>query len=306
MPERLLEHASHLHRVAVFLAVVREGSVTRAARSLAVSKSAVSDHLRLLEQMCGLRLVERGARGVRLTEAGERFLPHARRLAEAWAGGLAELEAAKTEPAGTLRVTASHELGDRLVAPATRDFLRRHPRVRIEIELSDRIVDIVEERLDLAVRSGPMPDSNLVGVRIGTDVEIVVAAPEVARRLAHVGRPEQLFDEPWVLHSTPAQRALTHRCGDRVLLDLHGRARANSGPNVVALVQRGVGLGILPSGLAAPALRDGTLIRLLPEWTGRHFDIHAVYPSREHGPKVLRFVEALREVAASLDAFPLD
>lgn len=296
MNERFQTTHWHMPRAVVFLAVLDHGSLSAAARALGVSKSVVSDHLGRLEAVCGARLLERNSRNQRLTELGRRFLPYARRMASAWVDGLAELQCAMDEPAGTLRVTASVLLEQDLIAPAVAAFLRRYPRASVEVVVTDRSLNLVEESVDVAVRVGHLADSALVVRKVGDTSDVVVAPASMAPDLADVRRPEQLLGLPWVVHAALSPRRSLHGPdGQEVLLHTRPRGRADTATALLALVRHGAGLALVPRMLAADDLRVGRLVRVLPGWHTSAVPIVALYPSRQHvPPKVSRFIETLR------------
>ncbi len=295
VPAETVPFAWHMPRAIVFLAIVEQGSISGAARAMNLSKSVVSTHLRQLEEMCGARLIERTTRKLRLTGAGVRLLPYARRLASAWTDGLEEVTATMQEPTGTLTVTTTTLAEHSLVAPAVAAFVERYPRATVDVHSTDQIVDLIAQNVDLAVRTGPLPDSSLVARKLGEDVDLVVASPGLAARLREVDRPEELHTLPWVLHRRmPAPRELFGPEGRRFELEVTARARVDSAPALLGLAVRGAGVALVPGLVARDALRSGQLVRVLPNWHGATFGLYAVFPSRRHlAPKVDRFIAEL-------------
>lgn len=285
-------------RAAVFVEIVAAGSITAAAKRLGLSKSVVSAHLKELEEVCGARLLERSTRRQRLTEIGERFLPRAQAMTEAWGDGLRDVRAAMDEPVGTLRVTASSVVDAWLVTPAVGRMLARYPELTVQLDLSDSNRDLIEDEFDVGIRMGPLVDSDLRVRRLGADRDVVVASPALARHLGDVERPEQLSDVPWVVHSQlPTRRRFVGPDDERVELETRGKVRLNSSSSLVYLLGEGVGVGFVPWSLARTEIEAGRLIRMIPGWHGGAVPIHAVWSSGKFVPPKIRvFLEVLLEV----------
>ena len=287
----------HLPRALLFLAVVRAGSLSAAARATGHAKSVLSDHLRQLEAALGARLLERNSRRLQLTEVGERFLPHVLQLERSWAEGTAEIRDAMAEPSGTLRVTAPQIFESAVVTPVLAAFLARFPKVVVEVHFDDRMVDLVARQIDVAIRAGRLADSELVATRLGASPHVLVAAPDLAARHPDVRHPAHLARLPWVRHAhvTPDDE-LTSADGEVASLRVTPRIQVDSTTAMLGMIRAGAGAGMLPELLVRDDLRAGHLVRLLPGWSGAPMSTYAVYPSRAHlPPKVARFVDALRE-----------
>lgn len=289
--------AWHMPRAIVFLAIVEHGSISAAGRAMNLSKSVVSTHLRQLEEACGARLIERTTRQLRLTGAGSRFLTHAQRMASAWGDGLEEVTATMTEPTGTLTVTTTTVTEGGVVAPAVVAFVARYPLVTVDVRSTDEMVDLVAENVDLAIRTGPLPDSSLDARKLGEDADIIVASPQLTPQLSDLRRPEQLQRLPWVAHRRmPVRREIYGPSGRGFEVEVTPRARVDSAPGLLRLAIGGAGVTLLPGLLARDALRSGQLVRVLSDWHGPAFGIYAVFPSRRHlAPKVERFIDELQE-----------
>jgi DNA-binding transcriptional LysR family regulator len=286
----------HMPRAAVFLAVVDAGSITKAAKNLGLAKSVVSVHLKQLEDVCGARLLERTTRKLRLTEAGERFMPAARRLVDAWHEGLDLLSASMEQPTGTLCVSASSLFERVILAPAIASFVAQYPHVEVDVRLEDNLIDLMAEKVDLALRSGPLADSNLIARKLGHDEEIIVAAPALADKLGDVSHPDQLLSVAWIVHRRlPRSVALYGPGNERVMFSIPARVQIDTAAAMVALAEGGIGLALVPRIMLESRLTDGVLVRLLPKWSGASMDIHAVYPSKDYlPPKVSRFIDVLQ------------
>lgn len=293
-------HPWHMPRVTIFLAVIEHGTITAAANALGLTKSAVSTHIRKLEAVCEARLFERSTRALRLTAAGADLQPHARRLVEAWAAGLDELQARLSEPTGTLRLTAPSILDRPILMAAIAAYTARYAKVEVVVRFSDVMLDVIGEQIDVAVRMGRLPDSELVARKLGEDHQIVVAAPALIASRPTPDRPAALADWPWVAHrELPQRRQLIGPDGQTEAIDVGPRVQVDHASALLRLVQAGAGAALIPWMLARDALLDGSAVRLLPGWRTESLGIYAVFPSRDHlAPKVSRFIELLAEHTA--------
>lgn len=297
----------HIPRVMVFLAVADTGSITQAARKLSLSKGVVSSHLKQLEQVCGARLFERSTRKVVLTQAGAAFLPSALAIRRAWQEGLEVLESQTAEPAGTLVLTCPSLLARSPVAEVIRAYVESYPKVRVELRVTDDTLDVVGEGIDIALRSGQLPDSVLVARRLGTMTEIIVAASKLSAGRAPPSRPEQLSSWPWLRHTVfPARRTFYGPEGQQRAVEFDASVEVDEATSLRELVVAGLGLAVLPAATVRQELAAKQLVRVLPEWTAAEVPLFAVLPSKEHqAPRVARFVELLAAQVRALELGPL-
>jgi len=282
-----------LNDVATFVQVVRSGSFTAAAKELGIQKSSASRKVSALEEALGARLLQRTTRALRLTDEGRIFFEHcARALAELDEGEQA-LGGMRAAPCGLLRVTAPLSFG--FLGPIVAEYLLRWPEVEVELVCTDRVVDLVEEGFDVAIRAGRLPDSSLVARRIGTLPRLLVASPSYLRRRRAPRQPGDLGEHdcisfgdrrsPWILESE----------GRKVEIPVSARLAVNDYDLLRQTIVSGLGIGLLPEPDCAPHLADGTLRRVLHGWTGVEAPIHAVYPSlRQLSSKVKTFVDHLQ------------
>jgi DNA-binding transcriptional LysR family regulator len=288
--------------LAVFAAVVRHGSFTGAARELGLAKSVVSHHIGTLEERCGVRLLERSTRSLRLTQVGEHVLAASQGVLDGVRDVERALEEHRDVAAGTLRVTSTHDLGVRIVAPAAARLAAAHPNLRVELVSEDGLHDLIAGGFDVAVRLGSAPDSSLVMRKLGSEPEIIVAAPAVAARFPKAQRPSDLAGGAWIVHSkipTAGVWRFRDDAGDKDEVHVERRAAANTGEGVRALATGGVGLATMPLFMVQSDLTSGRLVRVCPDWHLRQLTLYAVLPSREKMPaRVRAFLDVLREVCA--------
>jgi DNA-binding transcriptional LysR family regulator len=289
-----------------FVRVVESGTFVGAAERLGMSTSSLSRLVADLEQHLGARLLNRTTRRLSLTESGQSYYERCVTLL----ADLAEAEAiagqAAAEPHGTVRITCSHSMAEQRVAPAIASFVARHPAVKFDLVVSDRMVDLVEEGFDLAVRVGPVGSDRLVARRLGTMQLLLCAAPSYLERRGVPGSLEDMAEHDGLTYaysSTPRVWRLIGADGRVHEVRVAGKLHANSGEALRSAAMAGLGLIYEPDFLLADALRRGQLVRVLPEYTGATGDIWAVYPSRRHlSLKVRLFVEHVAQAFAAFEA----
>lgn len=286
--------ADSLDDLAFFVAVVDAGGFTAAARVLGARKAQVSRRVQELERALGSRLLERTTRAVRLTEVGAAVYERAAR-AVALAREAREVVASqRSEPSGILRVSATQLLADLVLKPVVFQFLRKYPRVSVELDVTSRSVDLVREGFDLALRVGVPTDSNLVGRRLGRGRAVYVGAPSLVRAAGEIERPKDLERVDAVVLSGGAPDWTFERGRARVLVRPKVRLVTPSYTLAREAALGGIGLVRLPSYYVAADLRSGRLEQVLDAWTPREVSITAVYPSRELvAPKTRVFVDML-------------
>lgn len=291
--------APDLNALAVFAAVAENGGFTAAAGRLGLATSRVSTVVRQLETAMGLALFTRTTRRVSLTEPGRRLHDQVQPLLRDLSDALASVDEHDGPLSGTLRISASVDHSVQFLAPLVAEFSRRHPALQIDLQASDRIVDLVAEGIDVAFRIGWLRDSSLRATRLGDVEQWVVASPEHLARAGTPRRPADLADHAWIaltLLPTPLTWKFTSRRGVTETVRTHARLRTDSGVSLRALVRRGAGVSALSRLGVEQDVAEGRLVRLLPTWSLPLAGIHAVYPPGRHVPaRVRAFVEFYRE-----------
>ncbi len=294
-PARPTESFDRLAEVGVFARVVSERGFAAAARSLGLTTSAVSKAIARLERSLGTRLLHRTTRHVSLTEAGAAFHQRCLKI-------LAELTAAEeavsrlgSAPRGLLRVAAPMSFGQLHVAPLIAEFLARHPDLQVELSLADRMVDLVDEGYDLAIRIGRLADSSLVARKIAPSRRVICGAPGYLERRGRPRHPRDLALHECLVYTYQSEPAWVLRDGrSEVKIAVTGRLRANNGDVLRAAALAGAGLALLPTFLVGDDLRAGTLASVLDEFACEKTAVYAVHsPGRHPPPKVGAFVDYL-------------
>ncbi|MCE4060356.1 LysR family transcriptional regulator [Pandoraea sputorum] len=295
-----------------FVCVAEEGSFTLAAKRLSTPRGGVSRAVSTLEEHLQARLLNRNTRHVALTEAGARYLEKCREVLEALEEAEAVVAHTQASPSGQLRVHASSGIGLRYLVPAIVEYRQRYSGVSVDLTLAQRTPDIIDEGYDVAVIAslGELPDSNLVAKSLGSVHSVLCAAPSY---LASNGAPKQLSDlashpclRP-VSMVTPRDRwRLDGPNGTETLVIEDPGFAVNSADALGIALRAGIGIGALPVPAAAPALSDGSLVRVLPEYRLQSLPLYAVYPSRHYlSTKTRAFVDLICDllpVALAADA----
>jgi len=281
----------------VFVQVVEHGSFAKASERLEISTSACSRQVSDLETHLGARLLNRTTRKLSLTESGQAFYERAVQL-------LSDLEEAEQlaaqsvqSPRGTLKLTCSLNFGVRHVAPAIAEFLARHTQVKFDVSVSDRIVDLVDEGYDLAIRIGNLGSTNLVARKLGEMRGILCASPDYIARHGAPKTPRDIASHNCLTYTNvahPEQWLFHDKAGGEQVIRVTGNVRVNNGDMLAELAARGAGLVYEPDFIVGPDIAAGRLKVLLPEYDCIRADIWAVYPSRRHlSAKVRAFVDFL-------------
>jgi len=282
----------------VFTRVVENGSFSAAARRLSMSVTMASNHMRALEDRLGARLLNRTTRRVSLTEVGKAYYERCRQI-------LAELEEAdgaaaalQSAPRGTLRLFTSTNIV-RFISPLVAEFLALYPEARIELSLGERMVDLVEEGFDLAIRTTPITDSSMIVRRLAGWQHILCCAPAYLERHAPPTRLADLARHNCLRYSYYPYGDDWHFIapdGTPASVRVSGNLLTHSGNTLLYMALRGQGLFLAPSFIAADDIKAGRLVRLLADHQPLHFDISALYPHRNYvATKVRRFIDLVAE-----------
>ena len=278
-----------------FIEVVESGGFNRAAKRLGLSKSIVSRRIARLESELGARLLSRTTRGISPTEAGLEFKARGERI-------LADLEEARDAVAqkgggvvGRLRLSAPLTFGVRHVAPVLTDLACRYPKLELDVSYSDRIADLIGDRLDAAVRIGTLRDSSLIARRIAPVRGSLVASPDYIARHGQPERPDDLTRHECLIYTGQADPVWQFASGKRVVsVRPSGRLRSDNGEALLQWAVAGLGIAHLPSFLVADAVESGSLVPLLQSHAAPEFGIFVVRPPGLHVPaKVRVLIDAL-------------
>ena len=266
-----------LRGMETFIAVVESGSFTGAAAQLEMSAVMVGKYIALLESQLGTRLLERNTRRQSLTDAGRVYFEEARRVLEQVSIAENAVERLRATPAGTLRVTAPTSFGGCVIAPLTATFLQRYPQVRIELDLTNRMVDLVEEGVDLAIRIGEIRNEDLVAKYLCPYT--ICAAPEYLARHGTPQTPADLVDHLCLSHTVWTARNEWRLPGveGEVRWKRDAVLRCNDGYGLRMAARAGAGLLLQPEVLVAEELASGRLVRVLEAFTPAPRPVHLLW-----------------------------
>lgn len=290
--------------IVAFARAASHGSFTAAAQSLSVSPSAVSKAIQRLEHQLGLRLFTRTTRSLVLTPEGRELHERALHLLRAAEDVVQSAAAVRAEPAGTIKVAAPLPIGTRLLAPALPEFRRRYPKVQVDLRLGDRFVNLVEEGIDVAIRIGDLPDSNLLSRGLTSAKVSAFASPAYLAARGTPQRPEDLKHHDCVNFRYQASGQLMRwvfKAGSRTLEFTPDAAIVvDVSDAVVEVIAAGGGIGMSASFIAAPYVERGLLVPVLTDFAAHMPTITAVWPeSRRASPSVKAFIAFLEELFPS-------
>tara|TARA_R110002072_G_scaffold142405_1_gene287730 strand:- start:1108 stop:1983 length:876 start_codon:yes stop_codon:yes gene_type:complete len=283
-----------LNQLVIFVEVVRAGSFTAAGRALEMPKSTVSRKVAELEARLGVQLLRRTTRQLHLTDIGSAYFERVQRVVEDARGAEELVAELLDEPCGVLRVTAPMSFA--FLGAVVSDYLRTNPAVRVDLECTDRKVDLLGEGFDVAIRAGRMTDSKLIARRLGTVPRYLVAAPSYFESRSSPRKPQDLSAHDAVLFSGGDEgRAWTLRSGrKRVEVKVEPRLVVNDYEVLLEAVYAGAGIALLPSFQCQEELGQ-RLERVLPAWQAPDVPVHAVYYGGHASKKVVAFLDTLQE-----------
>jgi DNA-binding transcriptional LysR family regulator len=279
--------------MAVFVRVVELGGFAAAAKEAEMSPAMAAKHVVALESRLGARLLHRSTRRRSLTEVGHLYFDHCKRLLAAVDAAESSVSELRAAPRGTLRMTAPVSFGTQRLAPALKDFLLEHPDVNVELMLSDRVVDLIEEGFEVAIRIGRLADSQLVARPLRPYRSLLCASPEYIRRRGRPRLPQDLPAHDCLDFSFAGPRGQWRmsRGGEEQIVRFSPRLRANNGDALRQAALAGLGILMQPEVLIGHDVAAGRLTRLLPAWSPPERPMHLVYlRDRQATPKLQAFV----------------
>ncbi|MBD2838569.1 LysR family transcriptional regulator [Pseudomonas sp. JM0905a] len=287
-----------LKRMAVFATVVERGSMVAAAEVLGMTASAVSQQIRKLEEETQVSLLHRTTRKLTLTEAGAVFYKSCAQVLELAQQAEQRLAELRDAPVGELRIAAPVGFSNGMLTEALAPLLEAHPGLSLQLFFHDEQIDLVEQRIDLAIRVGRQEDSSLVARHLADWPAVLCCAPAYLARSGAIQRPEQLLELDWIsLNGERQQHQLTFTGpgGEQQRLRLEPRVGCNNILAVRSFTLAGLGLSLQPEPEVREELASGRLLALLPEWQPTPVGLYIVTPRRDAQPAKVRYaIEALR------------
>jgi DNA-binding transcriptional LysR family regulator len=281
-----------------FNAVVDAGSFVKAAHALGMSKAAVSRYVGDLESRLGVRLLHRTTRRLSLTEEGQVFFGRSKELLAGVDEAEAEISSRTGAASGLLRVNAPVTFGIRHLAPLWGEFRTRYPNVALDVTLADRVVDLVEEGYDVAIRIAILPNSTLISKRLANTRMVLCASPQYLAAHGVPHRPDELAAHAVISYSYWSTKDEWHFNGPQGPISVNTQPfmHTNSGDTCRAAALAHQGVILQPTFLVGDDLAAGTLVELMPEFRSIELGIYAIYPTRKHvSPKVRAFIDFLTQ-----------
>jgi len=293
-----------LDGIAVFVKVVQAGSFSQAAKLLNMPNSTVSAKVAALEKRLGVTLLQRTTRRLHLTEPGAGYFRRCLQALEGLQAAESELESERSEAKGVLRLTAPVELGRSALPPVLDVLMKRHPAIEIDLIITNRLVDLVAENIDVAVRAGPLKDSALIAKRFVLGQFGLWASPSYLKNNSVPRNPNELKEHDCLRFAPFTGRKLQLTNGrERAQIALAGRITADDFEALRALAVLGWGIALLPSFLCAEEAKERKLVSVLPNWRGDSVTISVVYPAQRFvSPKIRAFITAAEELWSATNA----
>lgn len=287
-----------LNEIRSFVVVVEKGSFTRAAEVIQIPKSTLSRHLINLEKRLGVTLVQRSTRRVSLTPFGKQFYQTCSESLRLLQQAEKNLSESHELPKGKIKFTAPIEVGNYFLSEAISEFSQKYPEIEFDILFTDRIVDLVKEEFDLALRAGKIHDDSLVSKKIGSDVFVLVASQEYLKNSDPITTPEDLLRHRcWIFSQMSKGFEWKLSNGKQTkLIKLQSRLLNNSMQSLKSIIAAGGGIALLPLILARDALLVGELNQVLSDWKMEGGAVHLCYPKQKKTPeRVKLFANFLME-----------
>lgn len=287
-----------LDGISAFAAVAEAESFTRAARTLGISKAAVSIQIQKLEDRLGARLLNRTTRRVSLTEEGRAYFEHCRRILAEARDAVDSLDTLSSEPKGLLRINAPMSFGTLHLGKAIAEFMTLYPKVEIDLSLNDRRIDLVEEGFDLGVRIAALPDSSMIARRLAPCRRVVVASPDYWSRHGKPSHPNDLRAHTLLSYGYLSQPDAWFFNGPEggIRVPVRSRYRANNGDVLLQAAIDGLGVYMAPTFFFSDAIHHGALESVLHDFETDSISIYAIYPHRRHlSARVRSFVDFLAD-----------
>lgn len=292
-----------LNDLRVFKQVATLSSFSEASKTLDLPRSSVSRAVARLEESIGIRLLQRTTREVRLTTAGQALYDRSAGLIESLAEAVAFTSSLTGAPRGTLTISAGVGFGINVLGKQLPGFLRRYPEVDVSLDLSSRDAELVADRIDVAIRMGPLADSAMVATRLGSMNRYLCGSAAYLSQYATLGSPEDLADHTIIDMPSVSGRVrfwVLRRGEETVRLELTPRVAVNDALTIRTLIGEGAGVGVLSAYLCGSDILAGRLERVLPEWSMAPLEVSLVFPSnREMSPTVRAFVDYMKEMNPS-------
>jgi DNA-binding transcriptional LysR family regulator len=267
-----------LKSMVVFAQIIEQGSLSAAAKHLRLSRAVVSYHLKKLEIQTDVKLLNRTTRSINLTEAGQAYYERCRVIAEQASAANQQIESFKNEPIGLLKITCPVNVGLQIVVPALNEFKKIYPKIKLDVMLTDDVVNIMKEGIDLAIRGAPLPDSGLQASKLATLETCLCAAPEYLLQHGRPKNPADLSSHQWVIYNLTADVVTLTKGKHSFSITTTGSISTNNAAARTSFVEAGHGLGRIPTYDAWPKIKAGTLETVLEDYTFSAINVYGTFP----------------------------
>jgi len=273
---------NHLKSMAIFAAVADAGSFTAAGEFLDMPRGKVSEQVARLEAYLGVKLFIRSTRKVSITAEGEALHQHVQQLLPSALAGVEEVKSYASEIKGRIRISTTHDVHEYHLLPVLKSFREQYPLVKFDLIITQETVPIIENAIDLAIRSGDMPDSALISQPLFNTPLKLYASPQLAHKIPE--QPEQLALLDWVtLAGVPnAALSLRHKNGSQLIITPGLHHQTSSLASYMKLLEQGFGIGVMPESSAKCLVKQGKLIPVLGDWHIDTLKVSLLYPARLH------------------------
>ncbi|MEZ8740466.1 LysR family transcriptional regulator [Photobacterium swingsii] len=279
-----------LKSMVVFAQIVEQGSFSAAARKLGISRGVVSYHLKKLEDHIGIPLLNRTTRSISLTDAGQRYYLRCKRISEEAAAANQQVENLREEPEGKITISAPVNISMHTIVPALNTFKTLYPKIEIDLNLTDDIVNIIQEGVDLAIRGAPLVDSGLYARKLMTMKNVLCGAPSYFNQHGVPQTPAELAHHEWVVYKKTSKIQTLTKGTRSYNVKMQGSITTNSASARTAFVVGGHGIGRLPQYDALPLVKEGKLQMILNDYQLSDIQIYGVYPPRAADSKKMQLL----------------
>lgn len=301
-----MNNIKRLPALLIFAEVAKQESFTLAAKQLGMSKSAISQQLKRLEDDIGQQLLSRHTRGMSLTAAGEKLLGRCELLRDQVELVIEELDNTKETPTGTFALTIPHSCEKDVVIPALSQLCKEFPLIQPQIHVTDSAQDLIKNNLDVAIYGGELKDSNYRALPMGSANEIFCATPAYAQKHGLPTRLEQLQGHPFIATSwqkSPMTVHSNHDLNEGIPLEVNFFANTNTLPSTLEMVLHHMGVALLPEFTLQSAFANGQLVRVLPEFQGKQWPFYMVHRFQGEKPiHITRFYQLVKHFFAKANA----
>lgn len=284
-----------------FVKVVELSSFSKAAQALGMTKSAVSKQVQALEDMLKVRLLNRTTRTVRLTDEGELLYQQARQIVDAASEAERQVKNLNEQPSGSLKINAPQSFGILHLAPALAEFARLYPEITLEVDFTDKFINILEEGVDVTIRIASLTDSSLIARKLSRAQLAFVAAPDYLARHGTPKHPDELINHRFLEYTyIDRPKEIRYRgttSGDAGVITINSALRANNAFMLMEALRRGVGMGVFPTFIIGDAIKRGEVVQVLHDYTiDPERNIYALFPHNRHmSAKVRLFIDFISE-----------